>query len=107
MVGVELAAAPGRAILQQLRASRAQHQDRRAARELDDMVEQVEQHRLGPLQVVDVQDHRPLGRERFEQPPDLQEQLLRTATPPLAETLEHRLGAVRRPASAPRSAART
>ncbi|MGZ4287599.1 MAG: hypothetical protein ACXVHB_25340 [Solirubrobacteraceae bacterium] len=58
--GVELGAAPGRPVLEELRPGRAQKQDRRVSGKLDDVVEKIQQHRLGPLQVVDVQDHRPL-----------------------------------------------
>ena len=76
-------------VVEQLRASGAQHQDRHAAREIDDVVEQIEQHRLGPLQIVDVQDHWSLPRERFEQAADFEEQLLGNRHATAAQTLEH------------------
>ena len=60
--GVELAAAPGRAVVEELGTRRADEQDRRVAGEVGDRLEQVEQGRLGPVDVVDEDDERPLSR---------------------------------------------
>ena len=89
--GVNLPATPSGAFLEQLRASYTQHQDRGAPREIHDVVDQVHQHRLGPLQVVHMQDHWALGGERLEQPPDLPEQLLGSRGSAGSESVDHRL----------------
>ena len=41
------------------------------------MLEQVEEHRLGPLQVVEHDDERPLARERRQEAPDSPEEVVR------------------------------
>ena len=48
MVAFELAAAPGRAALEQLGPRQAEEQDRRVAREVGDVLDQVEEGRLAP-----------------------------------------------------------
>ena len=48
-------------LLEQLRAAEAHEQDRRAARERGDVVDQVEQRRLGPVDVVEDDHERPVG----------------------------------------------
>ena len=54
------------------------------------MIEQVEQHRLGPVQVVEHGDERPLGRDGLELPANLPEQVLRRGRPALGDPLERR-----------------
>ena len=65
------------AVLEQFGARGAQHQDPGATREIDHVIEHLDQHRLAPLEVVHVQDQRSLRGERFQQLPHLQKQLLR------------------------------
>ena len=50
---VQLAAAPARPYVEQLGARDAEQEDRRVAREVGDVLDEVDEHRLGPLQVVD------------------------------------------------------
>ena len=64
---VQLAAAPGRAPLEQLRPGHAEEQDRCVAREVGDVLDQVEERRLAPVDVVEDDDERPLARSRLEQ----------------------------------------
>src|SRR5690348_5450831 len=52
------------------------------------MIEEVEQHRLGPLKVIDMQHQGALGGERLEQPPYLPEELLRDRRAAARETLD-------------------
>ena len=56
--------------LEQLRARQADEQQRDVPRERRHMVEQVEQRRLGPVDVVDDDDQRPVGGADLEQPAD-------------------------------------
>ena len=65
---VELAAAPAGPRVEQLGARDAEQEDRRVAREIGDVLDEIDEHRLGPLQVVDHDDLRALGRPRLEQP---------------------------------------
>ena len=60
---------PGRSV-EELGARDAEQEDRRVAREVGDVLDEVDEDRLGPLQVVDHDDLRPLGRARLEQPPE-------------------------------------
>ena len=66
---VQLAAAPARPNVEQLGARDAEQEDRRIAREVGDVLDEVDEDRLGPLQVVDNHDLRALRRPRLEQPP--------------------------------------
>ena len=50
---VELAAAPGRPAVEQLGPGHAEEQDRRVAREVGDVLDQVEERRLAPVDVVE------------------------------------------------------
>ena len=65
---VELAAAPARPDVEQLGTRDAEQEDGRVAREVGDVLDEVDEHRLGPLQVVDHDDLRSLGGAGFEQP---------------------------------------
>ena len=53
---VELSAAPARPLVEQLRSRDAEEEDRGVAREVGDVLDEVDEDRLGPLQVVD-HDH--------------------------------------------------
>ena len=59
---VELAAAPAGPQLEQLRAGDAEQEDRGVARPVGDVLDQIEEDGLGPLDVVEHDDLRPLGR---------------------------------------------
>ncbi len=69
---VQLAAAPRRPKLEQLRSRAAQHEQRRIARPVGDVLDQIEERRLGPLQVVEVRrraDARERPTRRAAEPP--------------------------------------
>ena len=70
-----LAGAPGRRLLEQLGAGRAEDQDRCVDR-LDEMLDQREQRRLGPVDVLHDEDDLPVGGEVREEAPHRPEQLL-------------------------------
>ncbi len=76
--GVELASAPGPALLQQLGPGQAQQQDRRLPGPVGDMLDQVQQGRLGPVHVIEPDDQRTLLGERGQKRADRPEALLRT-----------------------------
>ena len=57
--GVQLAAAPCRPVVEQLRPRQAEQQDRRVAGPVRDVLDQVEERRLGPVDVVEHDDQRP------------------------------------------------
>src|SRR6266508_5899387 len=59
-------AAPGRPSLEQLRARHAQQQDGRVTREVGDMLDEIEQRLLRPVQVVEYADERALLRRLLE-----------------------------------------
>ena len=50
------------------RARDAEQEDRRIAREVGDVLDEVDEDRLGPLQIVDNDDLRAVGCPRFEEP---------------------------------------
>ena len=60
-------AAPAAAAVEQLRPRHAEEQEWYAGRQERDVLEQIEQHVLSPLDVVEDGDERRLGRHRFEQ----------------------------------------
>ena len=76
---VQLAAAPARPLVEQLRARDAEEEDRRVAREVGDVLDEVDEDGLGPLQVVDDDDLRSLGGARLEQPAERELRLGRRA----------------------------
>ena len=65
---IELAAAPAGPELEQLGTGDAEQEDRRVARPVGDVLDQVEEDGLGPLEVVEDDDLRPLRRARLDQP---------------------------------------
>ena len=81
---------PRRAGVEEIWAREAEQEDRRAAREAEDVLEQVEQRRLGPVDVVDGDDERSRGGERLEEPAKRPRRLLRRArlvVAPIAPTI--------------------
>ena len=64
---VALAAAPTGPLIEQLRSRHAHEQQRRVAGPLGDVLDQVEQGRLGPVDVVEHDDDGPAPGERLEQ----------------------------------------
>ena len=60
---------PGRAVVEQLRPGGPEQQQRRVAHRLGQVVEEVQEGLVGPLQVVDGQDERPPAREALEHHP--------------------------------------
>ena len=77
----QLAAAPRRTRLEQLLAAHAQQQDRRVPRRVGDVLDQVEQARLRPVDVVEEQHQRPLPRQPLEEPANRPERVLRVRRP--------------------------
>ena len=65
--------------VEQLGARDAEEEDRRVAREIGDVLDEVDEDGLGPLQVVDDDDLRALGRARLEQPSERELRLRRRA----------------------------
>jgi hypothetical protein len=53
------------------------------------VVEQVQEHRLGPLEIVDVQEKRPLLGKRLEQLSDFEEQLFEGRSATTIQTVQH------------------
>ena len=68
--GVELAAAPAWPLVEELGACEADEEDRRVTGPVRQVLDEVEEGRLGPLQVVEEDDERPGLRLRFEQAAD-------------------------------------
>ena len=66
-------------LLEQIRASHADDQDRRVADPAEQVLDQVQEGRLGPLQVVEGDHERRVRREALEQPADRPHRLLRGA----------------------------
>ena len=64
--------------LGQIGPRRADDEDRRAAAELDQVLDEAQECELGPVQVVEEDEHRPLPRQRFEQAADRPGDLLRS-----------------------------
>ena len=63
---IELAAAPRGPDVEQLGASHADHEDRRVAAEVGDVLDEVEEHGLSPVQIVEHDHERSLGRGRLK-----------------------------------------
>ena len=64
---VDLAAAPAGSPRQQLGARRAEDEERDAARPVDEVVDEVEQRVVGPVQVLEDEDERPLVGDRLQE----------------------------------------
>ena len=59
---------PGGPHVEEVGARRAEDEDRRVARRGGDVLDEVEQRRVGPVDVVDDEHERPRGGERLEEP---------------------------------------
>ena len=70
-------ALPPRPLLEQLRPGDAEEQDRCVAAPAADVLDEVEQRRLGPVDVLEENEQRTLRAERLEQPAHGPEELLR------------------------------
>ena len=70
-------ALPLRPLLEQLRPGDAEEQDRCVAAPAAHVLDEVEQHRLGPVDVLQDDEQRPLPGEELEQPAHGPEELLR------------------------------
>ncbi len=57
---VELPASPAGPRVEELGSRHAEEEDRRVAREIGDVLDEVEERRLGPLEIVEEDDLRPL-----------------------------------------------
>ena len=75
---VELAAAPVRSSVEKLGPRDAEEEDRRVAREVGDVLDEVDELGLGPLQVVDHGDLRPIDCALLEQLPERDSRLGRS-----------------------------
>jgi len=64
---VQLAAAPADPPVEQLRPRDAQEQDRRVTREIGDVLDQLEERRLAPMDVVEHDHERRRERDRLQQ----------------------------------------
>ena len=90
---VVLASTPGVAGVEELGAGHADDEQRRVADPVDDVLDQVEQRRLRPVDVVEDDDERLLARQLLEQPAHGPERLLgRAARAVPAEDRGHALG---------------
>src|SRR5207247_10349590 len=65
--GIPTAAAPDRPLLEQLGPRQAQDENGRVPTELGDVLDEVEQRRRGPMQVVEHADDRTILRLLFDQ----------------------------------------
>ena len=64
---VELAAGPARPAVEELRAGEADDQDRCVAYPVGEVLDEVEQRRLGPVHVLEREDERELAGERLDE----------------------------------------
>ena len=74
--GVRDPPAPIRAAVEQLGARRAQQHDRRAPRTADELVDEVEERGVGPVEILEDQDERVVVRHRLEEPAPRGEQVV-------------------------------
>ena len=74
---IELASTPIGSHLEKLGAGEAEEEDRRVPRPIGDMVDEIEERRLGPMEILEDDDQWTLARERLEQLPHRPEGLLR------------------------------
>ena len=74
---VELAAAPARALVEELRTCEADEQNRRFAGPIGEVLDEVEERRLGPLEVVEEGDQRPRPALGLEEAADRPGRLVR------------------------------
>jgi len=80
---VELPAAPVRPEVQQIRPRHADHQDRRVPAPVGDLIHEVEQAGLSPLQVVQHDDQRLRTGQALQEPADGPSDLLRGERQPV------------------------
>ena len=97
---VRLSAAPGRPSLQQLRPRRPDDHQRRVAKEVDEVVQELEQAVVGPVQVLEDEDGRAALGDGVEEPSPGGRRRLRRALPAVARRAR-RARAARPRASAP------
>src|SRR4029079_10772380 len=83
--GIELAACPAPARVDQFRSRDADDQDREAAREIGYVLDQIEIRRFCPVNVVDDDDERTFSCERLKQSSDSPEDLFARASLGTAE----------------------
>jgi hypothetical protein len=69
---------PRRALVEQVRSRRAQHQERDTLRERRHILDEVQEGGLGPVDVVEDDHERVVRRDRLEQPPGPPRDLLRS-----------------------------
>jgi len=73
--GVHLPATPARTALEQLRPRAANDEQRDSAQPVDELVDEVEQALVGPVEVLENEHERPLLRQRLQKPPPCCERL--------------------------------
>ena len=66
---VRLPSAPALPALEQFRPRSAENEDRRRPRPLDELVDEIEEPLVGPVEVLEDEHHRPLLRNRLEEAP--------------------------------------
>ena len=64
---IELATAPGRADIQEVRAGDGDDQDRLATAPVDQVLDEIEERRLGPVEIVEQHDHGLARRDGLEE----------------------------------------
>ena len=102
---VRLSARPGRAALEELGPRHAEEQERRVAAEVGDVLDQVEERRLAPVDVIEDDDERPLGRGLLERLPDRPRDLVRRRRRSRAPSSDSIAAAAASSAGLPRAAA--
>ncbi len=86
--GIELAATPVRAPSKQLGSGRADHQHRHVGHPVGELVDEVEQALVSPLEILEDEDQRTLRGELLEEAPPGREGLRSSAAPELRLVLE-------------------
>ena len=77
--GIALAAGPARSSIQELGPRSRDDQDRHTRRPVGEVVDEVEQPVVRPLEILEDEHERPPLRDRLEQPPPRRERLARTS----------------------------
>ena len=73
---VELAAAPRRPTIEQLGPGQAQQEHRCVARPVGDVLDQIQERGLGPVDIVEDDDQRRAASDVLEEPPDRPQRLV-------------------------------
>ena len=73
--GVRLSSSPARPAREKLGAGRADDEDRNSAGPVDEVIDEVEEPLVGPVQVLEHEHERPLVRDRLEEAPPGRERL--------------------------------